>query len=87
MTYEYTYLWWEGSTTNPELSGPTTPPISEDVIDKINSLAAEGWELDQITAAPLITGWISPRGRSGIAGLTDRVHYLATLKRARSQEL
>jgi hypothetical protein len=87
MIYEYTYLWWEGSTTSPSGSHPTTPPLGEDVIDKINSLAIEGWELDQIAAAPLITGWISPSGRSGIAGLTDRVHYLATLKRARSQEL
>jgi hypothetical protein len=56
MNYEYTYLWWEGSTTSPARSEPTTPPIGEEVIDKINRLAAEGWELDQITAAPLTTG-------------------------------
>jgi len=84
-TYEYTYLWWEGSTTNP--SGgphePTTPPIGEEVIDKINSLAADGWELDRVTAAPLTTGWMSPGGRFGVTGLTDKVHYLAMLRRSR----
>ena len=83
-TYEYTYLWWEGSTTGPnggrELA---TPPIGEEVIDKINSLATEGWELDQITAAPLTTGWISPGGRFGVTSFTDKVHYLAMLRRPR----
>jgi hypothetical protein len=81
MTYEYTYLWWEGSTTGSTDSTVTTAPIGEDVIDKINSLAAEGWQLDQVTAAPLTTRWVSPSGRFGVTGLTDRVHYLAMLRR------
>ena len=86
MTYEYTYLWWEGSTTS-AASGhlaPTTPPIGEEVIDKINGLASDGWKIDQITAAPLSTGWISPGGRLGSVPVTDKVHYLAILKRARA---
>lgn len=85
-TYEYTYLWWEGSTTSTAGGrlGETTPPIGEEVIDKINSLATEGWELDQITAAPLATGWISPGGRVGTTGITNKVHYLAILRRPRS---
>lgn len=86
MTYEYTYLWWEGSTTSTAAGsgiGETTPPIGEEVVDKINSLATEGWEVDQITAAPLTTGWTSPGGRFGVTGLTDKVHYLAMLRRPR----
>ena len=83
-TYEYTYLWWEGSTTNTTGKQPTTPPIGEEVIDKINSFASDGWELDQITAAPLTTGWVSPGGRFGVTSFTDRVHYLAMLRRPRS---
>jgi hypothetical protein len=84
-TYEYTYLWWEGSTTSTigGRLGDTTPPIGEEVIDKINGLAADGWEVDQITAAPLTTGWFSPGGRVGATGITDKVHYLAILRRAR----
>ncbi len=52
--WEYTYLWWEGSatTTSNGLLGPTTPPMSEEVIDKLNTLGADGWEIDHITAAP-----------------------------------
>lgn len=86
MTYEYTYLWWEGSTTS--IAGgrlaATTPPIGEEVIDKINGLGSDGWEVDQITTAPLSTGWISPGGRVGSVAVTDKVHYLAILKRARA---
>ena len=83
-TYEYTYLWWEGSTTSTigGRLGDTTPPIGEEVIDKINGLAADGWEVDQITAAPLTTGWISQGGRVGSTSITDKVHYLAILRRA-----
>jgi hypothetical protein len=81
MTYEYTYLWWEGSTTGIASSSVTTAPIGEEVIEKINTLAADGWQLDQITAAPLNTGWVSPSGRFGVTGLTDKVHYLAMLRR------
>ena len=86
MTYEYTYLWWEGSatsTTGGRLA-PTTPPMREEVIDKINGLASDGWEIDQVTAAPLSTGWISPSGRVGSLAVTDKVHYLAILKRAQA---
>ena len=85
-TYEYTYLWWEGSTTSTTGGrlGDTTPPIGEEVIDKINGLAADGWEVDQITAAPLTTGWFSPGGRFGATGITDKVHYLAVLRRVRA---
>jgi hypothetical protein len=85
-TYEYTYLWWEGSTTSTigGQLGDTTPPIGEEVIDKINGLAADGWEVDQITAAPLTTGWFSPGGRVGATGITDKVHYLAVLRRLRA---
>jgi len=31
-------------------------------MDKLTSLGADGWEIDHITAVPLTTGWISPRG-------------------------
>jgi hypothetical protein len=84
--WEYTYLWWEGSTTRTASGqlGPTAPPIGEEVIDKLNALGAEGWAIDQITAAPLTTGWISPRGGTAAAGFTDKVHYLAVLKRNRA---
>ena len=50
-------------------------------MDKINVLAAEGWEIGSIIAAPLTTGWISPRGGTAAAGFTDKVHYLAILRR------
>ena len=85
-TYEYTYLWWEGSVTSTTggLLGDTTPPIGEEVIDKINGLAADGWLVDRITAAPLTTGWISPGGRVGATAITDKVHYLAVLRRTRA---
>ena len=85
-TYEYTYLWWEGSATSTTGGrlGDTTPPIGEEVIDKINGLAADGWEVDQITAAPLTTGWFSPGGRVGATAITDKVHYLAVLRRTRA---
>lgn len=81
---EYTYLWWEGSTTN-NTNGklqPTTPPIGDEVIDKLNTLAADGWEIDHITAAPLTTAWISPRGGNTAASYTNKVHYLAVCRRA-----
>ncbi len=83
---EYTYLWWEGSTTSTIGGhlGETTPPIGEGVIDKLNSLAADGWEIDHVTAAPLTTGWISPGGRVSASGITDKVHYLAILRRLRA---
>ena len=84
--YEYTYLWWEGSTTSTigGRLGDTSPPIGEEVIDKINGLSVDGWEVDQITAAPLTTGWISPGGRVASTSITDKVHYLAILRRAKS---
>ncbi len=41
-----------------------------------------GREIDHITAPPLVTGWISPRGSTAAAGFTDKVHYLALLRRA-----
>ncbi len=81
--WEYTYIWWEGSTTstaNGQL-GQTTSPIGEEVVEKLNALGAEGWEIAQITASPLTTGWISPRGGTATAGFTDKVHYLAMLRR------
>lgn len=85
MIYEYTYLWWEGSTTSTADGrlAETTPPMGEEVIDKINGLAREGWHVDQITAAPLSTGWISPGGRVGSVAVTEKVHYLVILKRPR----
>jgi hypothetical protein len=60
--WECTYLWWEGSatsTSNGQLC-QTTPPIGEEVMEKLNALGAEGWEIGHITATPLTTGWISP---------------------------
>jgi len=86
VTYEYTYLWWEGSATRTAGGrlAATTPPMGEEVIDKINGLAGDGWEVDQITAAPLSTGWISPGGRLGSVPVTDKVHFLAILKRGRA---
>lgn len=88
-TFEYTYLWWEGSTTSTTGGhlGETTPPIGEEVVDKLNSLAADGWEIDQLTAAPLTTGWISPGGRVGNTGITDKVHFLAILRRPINAEV
>ena len=83
-TYEYTYLWWEGSTTSTVGTQPTTPPIGEEVLDKINSLATDGWELDQVASAPLTTGWVSPGGRFGVTSFTDKDHYLEMLRRPRS---
>ncbi len=85
--WEYTYLWWEGSATSTANGqfGETTPPIGEGVMDELNALAAEGWAIDQITAAPLTTGWISPRGGPTAAGFTDKVHYLAMLRRPLQQ--
>lgn len=56
--------------------------MGEEVMDKLNALAAEGWEIDKITAAPLTTAWISPRGGTAAAGFTDKVHYLAMLRRS-----
>ena len=50
-------------------------------MDKINTPGAEGWEIDEVTAAPLTTGWISPRGGTAAAGFTDKVRYLAMLRR------
>ena len=81
--WEYTFLWWEGSATstaNGQL-GQTTPPIGEEVMDKLNSLGADGWEIGHIAAAPLTTGWMSPRGGTAAAGFTDKVHYMAMLRR------
>ena len=85
--WEYTYLWWVGSATstaNGQL-GPTTPPIGEEVMGKLNALGAEGWEVDEATAAPLTTGWIRPGGGTASAGFTDKVHYLAMLGRSVQQ--
>lgn len=81
--WQYTYLWWEGSTTSVASGqlGQTTPSIGEEVLDKLNALGADGWEIDHITAAPLTTAWMSPRGHAGAAGITDKVHYLAVVRR------
>jgi hypothetical protein len=83
--WEYTYIWWEGSTTSTANGrlGETTPPIGDEVLDKLNALAADGWDIAHITAVPLTTGWMSPQGRAGTAGITDKVHYLAVLRRAK----
>ena len=82
-TWEYTYIWWTGSVTSAATGrlGETTPPIGDEVLDKLNTLGADGWEIDHITAAPLTTGWVSPRGGTAAAGFTDKVHYLAFLRR------
>ena len=86
--WEYTYLWWEGSATSTASGqlGHTTPPIGEEVMDKLNDLGADRWEIDHIAAAPLTTGWISPRGGTAAAGFTDKVHYLAMLRRSISEQ-
>lgn len=83
MSYEYTTIWWIGSTTHLLKATPveTHPPITPAVEQKLNDLGAQGWELVGITAAPLTTGWISPRGGPSITGFTDKVHYLASFKR------
>jgi len=87
VNYEYTTFWWTGSTTHLKNAIPavTTPPITENVQSRVNLLGSEGWELIGITAAPLTTGWLSPAGRPGIAGFTDKVHYIATFKRPARQ--
>lgn len=51
-------------------------------MDNLNALGAEGWEIGEITAAPLTTGWISPRGGTAAAGFTEKVHYVAMLCRS-----
>jgi len=81
--WEYTYLWWEASATpiTGSRPGPTGPPINQEALDELNTLGASGWELVTITAAPLSTAWVSPGGRFGVTGITDKVHYLATLRR------
>lgn len=83
--WEYTYLWWTGSTTRTNRGelADTAPPMGNEVLDQLNALGAEGWEVHQLTAAPLATGWISPRGGTAAAGFTDKVHYLAILRRPR----
>ena len=53
------------------------------MIDKINGLAADAWQVDQIVA-PLTTGWISPGGRVGATSVADKVHYLAVLRPVRA---
>ncbi len=53
-------------------------------MDKLSAFGAEGWEIGNITLAPFTTGWISPRGGTAAAGFTDKVHYLAMLRRLRS---
>lgn len=84
--WEYTYLWWDGSVTSAANGHPvsTNPPIGDEVIDKLNSLGADGWEIDHIATAPLTTSWISPRGRRAAVGITDKVCYLAILRRTRA---
>lgn len=81
--WEYTYLWWE-TPTGVTGSAPAAGghPITEEILDKLNDLGSEGWEITHITAAPLNTGWTSPRGHLGAIGITDKVHYLTILKRA-----
>lgn len=80
--WEYTYLWWE-TPTGTASGGPAVanPPITEEILDKLNDLGTDGWEITQITAAPLNTGWTSPRGHLGAASITDKVQYLTILKR------
>lgn len=82
--YEYATIWWEGSVTTVTGASPThtTPPISSEVEERFNHLGADAWELVGVTAAPLVTGWTSPRGGTAVTGFCDKVHYLATFKRA-----
>lgn len=54
------------------------------MIDKLNSLSTDGWEIDHIASAPLTTGSINPRGGTATAGFPDKVYYLAILKRIRT---
>ncbi len=51
-------------------------------MDKINAFGTEGWEIDHIAAAPLTTGWISPRGGTAAAGFTDELRYFTICRRA-----
>ncbi len=83
MTWQYTYLWWTGSVTTPDRRGlgSPEPPIGEDALARLNDLGADGWELVDVTAAPLTTGWVLPRGSTGGVGYTTAVHYLALLRR------
>lgn len=85
MSFQYTHLWWTGSTTTDGhgLRAPD-PPMSDDTLARLNDLGADGWELVEVTAAPLITGWILPRGSVGGVGYTTGVHYLAVLRRPRT---
>ena len=59
----------------------TSAPIGDDVQARFNQVAVEGWQLVGITAAPLVTGWISHREGTGATGFGDKVHYLATFQR------
>ncbi len=85
--HEYTTIWWEGSITAHDSRGATTgPAITTEVQDRFNQFGAEGWQLLGIAAAPLVTGWTSPRGGTAITGYTDKVHYLAAFQRERESE-
>lgn len=57
IRWEHTYIWCEGSAIRiaNDRFGDTTPPIGKEVIDKLNALGVDGWEIAQITAAPLAT--------------------------------
>ncbi len=83
--WEYTTIWWTGSRRDIGTTGQEVPPAGEPIgseqLTQLNAYGAEGWELVGITAAPLIGGWFSPARQLGTAGITDAVHYLATLKR------
>lgn len=83
MTWQYTYLWWAGSTTTVAGKGlgAPDPPISDEVLAQLNDLGGDGWELVELTAAPLTTGWVLPRGSTGGVGYTTGVHDLAVLRR------
>ncbi len=84
--WEYTTIWWSGSRRDlGDIAGQEVPPagepIGDETLTQLTEYGVDGWELVGITAAPLIGGWFSPARQLGTAGITDAVHYLATLKR------
>jgi hypothetical protein len=82
MTYEYTHLLVGGQHHQRGARWPDDPTDrrSSDRQDQWPRLRPVGAR--PVSAAPLTTGWISPGGRLGAVSLTDKVHYVAFLKRA-----
>ncbi len=56
--WEYTYLWWEGSATSTANGrlGQTTPPIGEEVMDKLGAMGADGRRYGRLGRLVILLG-------------------------------